>query len=278
VAQGVTTWLPALLSAPLEAYAARLKRVGAAAERLGARPAIVGVHLEGPFLGQMRGAHAAELVRPVDLDWLATLPDGVALVTLAPEQPRAIDAVDLLAARGTLVALGHSAASFDQAVLAIDAGARLVTHCFNAMPPLHHRRPGLVGAALFDPRVAVSLIADLVHVHPSAIGIAFRAKGAARVALVTDSVATSGPVEGAPRLPDGTLAGSVLTMDAAVRNVVRQARVTLPDAVRAASTTPADLLGLDGRGRLEPGGRADVVALDDELHVAEVWIGGEQVR
>jgi N-acetylglucosamine-6-phosphate deacetylase len=275
---GVTTWVPTLVSAPLDAYPAHFARIGAAAARSGARPTIAGLHLEGPFLGEPRGAHAAELIRPLDLEWLAALPAAVVLVTLAPEQSGAIRAIGLLHARGTLVALGHSAASFDEAVLAIDAGARLVTHCFNGMPPFHHRRPGLVGAALFDPRVAVSLIADLVHVHPSAIGIAFRAKGASHVALVTDSAATSGPVEDAPRLRDGTLAGTVLTMDAAVRNVVGHARIALVDAVRAASTTPAELLGLRDRGRIEPGARADLVALDEELRVEAVWIAGRQVR
>src|SRR6185503_20619694 len=153
---------------------------------------------------------------------------------------------------------------------ATDAGARLVTHCFNGMPPLHHRSPGLVGAALSDERLAVSLIADLVHVHPSAIAIAFRAKGAARVALISDAVAWRAATVGditvhfdgrAPRLADGTLAGSALTMDQAARNVVRHAHVDLTDAVRAAATTPADLLGLDDRGRLTAGARADVVAL-----------------
>ena len=114
----------------------------------------------------MHGAHPSDLVRPLDLDWLAALPDTVAIVTLGPEQERAVDAIRLLVERNVLVALGHSAATFGEAVGAVDAGARLVTHCFNGMPSLHHRPPGLVGAALSDDRLAVSLIADLVHVHP----------------------------------------------------------------------------------------------------------------
>ena len=155
------------------------------------------------------------------------------------------------------------------------------------MPSLHHRTPGLLGAALSDDRLAVSLIADLVHVHPSAIAVAFRAKGAARVALITDAVAWRAATVGeiavhfdgrAPRLADGTLAGSALTMDAAVRNVVGRAHVPLPDAVRAAATTPADLLGLPDRGRLEPGTRADVVALDESLRVEAVWVRGKRAR
>jgi len=287
LAQGVTTWVPTLVTAPLDSFAAPLARIAEAAARRGARPAIAGAHLEGPFLGEMHGAHPSDLVRALDLEWLAALPETVALVTLGPEQVRAVDAIRLLRERDVLVALGHSAATFEEAEAAVDAGARLVTHCFNGMPSLHHRTPGLLGAALSDDRLAVSLIADLVHVHPSAIAVAFRAKGATRVALITDAVAWRAATVGeivvhfdgrAPRLGDGTLAGSALTMDQAVRNVVSEAHVPLPDAVRAAATTPADLLGLSDRGRLEPGARADVVALDESLGVAAVWVDGERAR
>jgi N-acetylglucosamine-6-phosphate deacetylase len=287
LAQGVTAWVPTLVTAPLETFAAPLARIAEAAARRGAHPWVAGAHLEGPFLGEMHGAHPSDLVRPLDLDWLAALPDTVAIVTLGPEQASAVDAIRLLLRRDVLVALGHSAATFDEAVAAVDAGARLVTHCFNGMPSLHHRSPGLLGAALSDDRLAVSLIADLVHVHPSAIAVAFRAKGASRVALITDAVAWRAATVGeiavhfdgrAPRLHDGTLAGSALTMDAAVRNVVRHAHVELADAVRAAATTPADLLGLADRGRLEPGARADVVALDAALGVEAVWVEGERAR
>jgi N-acetylglucosamine-6-phosphate deacetylase len=287
LAQGVTTWVPTLVTARLEAFADPLARVAAAAARTGPRPAIAGAHLEGPFLGDVHGAHPSSLVRAIDLDWLAALPDVVAVVTLGPEQPLALDAVRLLDERDVLVALGHSAASFEEAGAAAAAGARLVTHCFNGMPALHHRSPGLVGAALSDDRLTVSLIADLVHVHPSAITVAFRAKGPARVALITDAVAWRAATVGeitlhydgrAPRLADGTLAGSALTMDGAVRNVVRHAGVALADAVHAAATTPARLLRLDDRGCIRAGGRADIVALDDDLRVEGVWVAGERVR
>jgi N-acetylglucosamine-6-phosphate deacetylase len=186
-----------------------------------------------------------------------------------------------------LVAIGHSAASFEAALAAVDAGAQLVTHCFNGMPFLHHRAPGLIGAALSNDRLAISLIADLVHVHPAALRIAFRAKGRGRVALVTDAVAWRAGEVGrialrfdgrVPRLADGTLAGSALTMDQAVRNVVHDAGVAAADAVHAAATTPARLLGLDDRGGLEPGARADVIALDEGLGVEAVWIAGERVK
>jgi N-acetylglucosamine-6-phosphate deacetylase len=141
------------------------------------------------------------------------------------------------------------------------------------MGPLHHREPGLIGAALTDDRLAVSLITDLIHVHPAAVALVFRSKSAARVALVTDAVAWEGEGD-APRLPDGTLMGSTLTADGAIRNAVQRCGVPLTDAVRAASTTPADLLGLADRGRIEAGARADLVALNPDLTVQTVWVGG----
>lgn len=277
-ATGVTTWCPTLVTAPLADMAERVAHVPA-------RPSIAGIHLEGPFLGGRPGAHPRSLIVPVDLDWLDALPPSVRVVTIAPECDGALDAVRHLVARGVVVSLGHSAATLEQVRACTDAGARMVTHLYNGMPPLHHREPGIVGAALTDARLVAGLIADLVHVHPTAIDVAFRAKPG-RIALVTDAVAWRGARIGrieivhdgsAPRLPDGTLAGSSLTMDQAVRNVVASAGVDLADALVAASTTPAGVLGLTDRGRVAPGGRADLVVLDDGLGVRQVWAGGRQV-
>lgn len=284
--QGVTTWCPTLVTAPLDAYAVPLGHITAAAARSGPRPAIAGAHLEGPFLGGRAGAHPAELIRPIDTAWLEHLPPVVRVVTLGPEIDGAMAAIEELAGRGLLVALGHSSATYERGTEAIDAGARLATHCFNAMDGLHHRAPGLVGAALCDDRIAVSLIADLAHVHPALLRLAFRAKGPEAVALVTDAVAwrsghvggiTVEAVDGVPRLADGTIAGSALTMDRAVRNTVVAAGVPLADAVTAAATTPARLLGLDDRGRLAVGARADLVALSEDLAVEATWVAGERV-
>ena len=281
-AQGVTAWCPTLITAPLDRFASPLERIGAAmVRRPEGAPAILGVHLEGPFLGGAPGAHPREHLADLDLEWLAALPPIVRVVTLAPEQPLAIPAIELLVARGVLVSLGHSTATYDQARAAADAGARLVTHLFNGMGPLHHRQPGLVGAALSDDRLVPSLIADGVHVHPAALRAAARAKGNGGWILVTDAVAwrdgrlAEGRVElvdGAPRLADGTIAGSSLTMDAAVRRMVEEAGVDLFDVVTAATATPARLLGLDDRGVVAPGARADLVALSSDLAVEEVWI------
>lgn len=266
-ASGVTTWCSTLVTAPLDVMTERIERV----------PGFV--HLEGPFLAKP-GAHPPELLRPPDLDWLGALPDKVRLVTLAPELPGAVEATTLLVSRGVTVSLGHTVATHEQVAACASAGARMVTHLFNGMDPLHHRTPGVVGAALTDDRLVAGLIADLVHVHPLAIALAFRAKPG-RVALVTDAVAWRaariGRIEievrdGAPRLPDGTLAGSSLTMDQAVRNVVEHAGVPLEDALVAASTTPASVLGLGDRGVIAPGRRADLVVLDDGLRVQETVV------
>lgn len=286
-ATGVTAWLPTLVSQPLDRYAAPLARIARARSRRGARPAILGVHLEGPFLGERPGAHDRRAIVPVDRAWLRSLPDVVALVTLAPEQPAALDAIRDLAARGIVVSLGHSAADLERVGDAIDAGARMVTHLFNAMAPLHQREPGIAGAALADDRVTAGLIVDLVHVHPALVRTTFRTKGAERIALVTDAVAWRtghlaalgiGVVEGAPRLADGTIAGSALTMDAAVRNAVDAAGVPLADALVAASTTPADVLSDASRGRVATGSRADFIVLGrDDLAVRRTLVAGEPI-
>ncbi|HUP84775.1 MAG TPA: N-acetylglucosamine-6-phosphate deacetylase [Acidimicrobiales bacterium] len=281
-AQGVTGWCPTLITAPLDRFASPLERIGAAmVRRPEGAPAVLGVHLEGPFLGGAPGAHPREHLAELDLEWLAALPPIVKVVTLAPEQPRAAEAIRRLVAKGVLVSLGHSTATHAQALAGADAGARLVTHLFNGMGPLHHREPGLLGAALSDDRLTPSLIADGVHVHPAALRAAARAKGNGGWVLVTDAVAWRdgrlaegrvSMVDGAPRLANGTIAGSALTMDGAVKRMVDEAGIGLFDVITAATATPARLLGLDDRGVLAPGARADLVALTPELAVEEVWI------
>ena len=280
LAQGVTSWCPTLISSPRAFYGPALRRIAAAAERppdgRRPRPDIVGAHLEGPFLGGALGAHTPGHVTPIDHAWLASLPPIVRVVTLAPEADGAALAIAALCRQGVLVSLGHSTATYEQSEAAADAGAGLVTHLFNGMGPFHHRRPGLVGAALTDPRLAVSLIADGVHLSPAALRLAFAAKGAGGVVLVTDAVAETtgaGPTGGVARLADGTIAGSLTSMDACVRTVV-EAGVPLGAALLAASTTPARLLGLADRGTIEPGRRADLVVLTPDLEIAEVWVGG----
>jgi N-acetylglucosamine-6-phosphate deacetylase len=283
LAQGVTTWCPTLVTSPLPWYERALDRIATAQARPAApRPELVGAHLEGPFLGGAPGAHRVEHLAEIDLDWLRGLPDTVRMMTLAPEQRHAAEAVRLLRDRGILVSLGHTTATADEFAAAVDAGASMVTHLFNAMTGLHHREPGVAAAALTTPGLGASIIADGVHVHPTMLRLAFQVLGD-RAVLVTDAVAwragSVGPVglalvDGAPRLPNGTLAGSAVTMDESIRVMVRSAGVDLAAAVGAASTTPARLLGLFDRGSIEPGLRADLVALGEDLEVVRTWVGG----
>ncbi|HUF83089.1 MAG TPA: amidohydrolase family protein [Acidimicrobiia bacterium] len=283
---GTTGFCPTLVSAALDSYEPWLTEVAAiAADDDGA--AILGVHLEGPFLGGAPGAHPVELLRPAEPVWLEKLLDAVPglvrIVTLAPEADPDLFATRLLAGRAVVVALGHSTASYDDVMAAADAGASVVTHLFNGMGPFHQRAPGLIGAALSDPRLTPTIIADLVHVHPAALRLAIAAKDS--LGLVTDAVAVGTAIadtarpdqDGVPRLADGTLVGSTLTLDRAVRNVVGLG-VPVARAVEMATAVPADVLGLRDRGRLAPGARADLVALDPTtLEVRAVWLEGEQV-
>lgn len=281
--QGVTTWCPTLVTMPLQRYDGPLRRLGAAMQRpAAARPAIAGVHLEGPFLGRSPGAHPPHLITAPDMGWLARLPAHVAVVTIAPEQPGAIDAIRMLTESGRLVSIGHTQCSEHEFDAAVAAGARLTTHLFNGMSGIHHRSPGVAAFALSHPAVSASLIADRVHVHARVLALAAAALGADRTVLVTDAVAwragTAGVIgldfsDGAPRLPDGTLAGSALTMNVAVQNMV-DAGVPLEHVLRAASTNPAHLLGLGRVGRIAPGARADLVALSPALEVEQVWLAG----
>jgi len=249
---GTTTFCPTVVSHDLTSYEGLLPRLDGIGH---------GIHLEGPFLGDAPGAHDRGFLRTLDpraLDALLTLVDRhpVAVVTIAPEADPGLAGVRALSDRGVLVALGHTTSTYETALAAADAGARAVTHLFNAMGAFHHRAPGLVGAALDDPRLTPTLIADLVHVHPAALRLAIAAKP--RSALVSDAV-----VRGASRGPNGMLAGSEITLADAVCNVVALG-VPLDRAVAMASTIPCEMLGLIDRGRIEAGRRADLVVLDPD--------------
>jgi len=280
---GVTSYCPTFVSAPLDAYPGMLETVAQA--RAGSGPdesSVLGVHLEGPFLGRAPRAHDPALVRVTDLDWLRDLlaqrPRLVRLVTLAPEADPGLAATRWLASSGVVVALGHTTASYDDALAAADAGATAVTHLFNGMAPWHHRDPGVAGAALVDDRLTPTLIADLVHVHAAGLRIAF---ASSRVAIVSDAVAVVGQRverEGAARLPDGTLAGSTTLLDGALANLVA-AGIPWPRAIEAMTTVPAQLLGCTDRGLLDDGRRADVVVVDpDTFAVERIWIRGHEVE
>jgi N-acetylglucosamine-6-phosphate deacetylase len=285
IAQGTTAWLPTLVTNSLDRYTAPLRRVAEAMADPRRRTHILGAHLEGPFLGKAHGAHRPSLVRDIDLGWLADLAEVVKMVTLGPEQPGAPGATALLRARGVAVSLGHTTATDAELDACAAAGATMVTHLFNGMSGLHHRQPGVAAWALNHDSVLASLIVDFVHAHPTMVRLGFRLLGD-RAVLVTDSVGwragSAGPVrvqlvDGAPRLADGTLAGSALTMDQAVRNCVA-AGVPLTSALRAATSTPARCVGADGHGALTVGGPATLVELDAELQVRRTWVDGVVVH
>ena len=282
LAHGVTAYCPTFVSAPIREYEHQLERAASvrATHAKNPQPTMLGVHLEGPFLGGAPGAHPPELVRTVDLAWLDDLLGAhgaqIAIMTLAPEADPGLAAIHRLTEAGVVVALGHSTATYDEARAAADAGATLVTHLFNGMGPLHQREPGLAGAALDDDRLTPTLIADLVHVHPAVVRLAIARTR--RLALVRDVVAVRdelGNDADAVRLSDGRLAGATALLDQAVANVVGLG-VPVARAIELATSVPADVLGQRDCGRIAPGTRADLIALDPlSLAVRAVWVGGE---
>ncbi|MEN9793447.1 MAG: hypothetical protein RL330_1525 [Actinomycetota bacterium] len=283
---GTTHWLGTIVTAPLD----RLTRVIAGLDeacRDGAAPGMVGIHIEGPFLGRAPGAHRVRDIVPADADWLAALPPSVRLVTLAPEQNGAIAAVEQLRSAGVVASLGHSRPDRDEYSAAVEAGASMVTHLFNGMSGVHHREGGLALWALTDPRVIAGLIADGVHVAPDAVRLAFLVDGGRRICLVSDSVAhrSDGALargvtveDGAPRLPDGTIAGSVTPLSSCVRRAVRDAGVELTSALRSATSVPAGLLGRPDLGSVRVGEVAHLGIWDDDLRVVETVRGLQSAR
>lgn len=286
---GTTTLMASLVTAPLP----ELEKAVAALASLVEQGVLAGIHLEGPWLSpDHRGAHTQELLlapEPAAVDRLMLAGRGtVRMVTIAPELEGGLAAVRQVTGYGAVAAIGHTGAGYDLARQAIAAGATAGTHVFNAMRPLHHREPGPALAFLEDPAVFAEVIADGVHLHPSLVR--FIAASPARAVFVTDAMAAACAQEGRYRLggldvrvadgearlvSDGTIAGSVLTLDAAIRHAVLDAGVPLADAVRAASYNPADMLGLSGVGRIAPGGQADLVVLGEDLEVAAVMKAGE---
>jgi len=280
---GTGAFLATFVSAPLDAYGEMLAATRRAQDAsVDGSASILGVHLEGPFLGGAPGAHDPTLIRRVDGPWLAELlrshPDTLRMMTLAPEADPELAGTRALAGAGVVVALGHSRATYDEALGAARAGATVVTHLFDAMGPLHHREPGLPGAALDDASLTPTLIADLVHVHPAMVRLALAR--APDLAVVSDAVAVGTGLEardGAAWSTDGTLAGATTLLDGALANLLA-CGVALPRAVETVTSAPARILGLEDRGRLCLGARADVVALDPRTAaVRRVWMGGVEL-
>jgi N-acetylglucosamine-6-phosphate deacetylase len=304
---GVTSYFPTTVTAPIDSILRALERLADAIEKCEhdreitsaqkkpdrtGRAQPLGIHLEGPFLSHpCRGVHPPDLLLPPSLEtferfWQAAR-GRIRILTIAPELDGAIELIAAAGARGVCVSLGHSDADFSATENAVAAGARHATHTFNAMRPLHHRHPGILGAVLTDERMTADIIADGVHVNPSIIKLFTRAKGPEQTVLITDAIAATGMPDGRYRLGslevdvkdgkcthDGKLAGSVLTMDRAVRNLARFAEWDLPQAVAAASRNPARVARCTYKGVLNAGADADFTVLDAQGNVLRTFTGG----
>ena len=298
---GVSSYLPTTVTAPVDTTLTALEQLANAIEaaenepsgELRARP--LGIHLEGPFISHARrGVHPPENLLPPTVNAFALFWQAarghIRVMTVAPELDGALEVIREAVRRGVCVSLGHSDADLSAARAAVAAGARHATHTFNAMRPLGHRDPGIVGEVLTNSALTADIIADGVHLDPTIVKLFLRAKGPDAAVLITDGTAATGMPEGRYRLgsfevevkdgkclADGKLAGSVLTMDSAVRNVMQFSQCSLQDAVRLASRNPARVSGLTGKGTLEAGAAADIVVLEPDGQVRSTIIHGRGI-
>ncbi|MCL2351348.1 MAG: N-acetylglucosamine-6-phosphate deacetylase [Firmicutes bacterium] len=296
LAEGVTSFCPATMTDTPENIRRALSGVRGALERGTDGARIIGAFIEGPYISrEFRGAHTERLLRPDftarEVEELIDFGAGaVASVALAPELPNALETIAALRRRGVNVRLGHTAATFAEAKAGIAAGGNVAIHTYNAMSPLNHREPGMVGAVMTEPGIYAELICDFIHVHPAAAAILLKMKGPDKVILVTDCISAGGlgdgeynlggePVTvagGVVRNSEGRLAGSTLSVITAVRNVCETLNAPLADAARMASANPAKALGIyDRTGSISEGKTADIIAIDGEYNVRFVMVGGE---
>lgn len=309
--EGTTGWLPTVITSPLEtiervdAVIAEAMAAQAETERATQRGSsilpsatILGMHLEGPFISPVRrGVHPPLNLLPQGeaLDRVSRL-KTLKLITLAPELDGAMHAIRALTARGIVVSIGHTDATYEQTLAAIDAGARMFTHLFNAMPPLHHRAPGVVGAALSLSKARAAIIPDGVHLHPALLNtpnlnpvvttdrVALASTDGTSMPLFGGLVKEAHTADGAARLPDGTLAGSVITMLDGLHLTMQRLvgngwslNGVLSEYGEMSAFGPAAILGLPDRGRIEPGWRADLIVLDRDLNLKAVFVGGREL-
>ncbi|AHG20064.1 N-acetylglucosamine-6-phosphate deacetylase [Chania multitudinisentens RB-25] len=291
--EGVGYWLPTTVTAPLAQIENALRRIAQHCQSESIGAIALGSYLEGPyFTPQNKGAHPPELFRELDIAELDRLIDisqnTLRVVALAPEKPAALAAIQHLKRRGIRVMLGHSAASYEQTLSAFDAGADGLVHCFNGMTGLHHRSPGMVGAGLTDKRAWLELIADGHHLHPAVMNLCCSC-ATSRTILITDAMRAAGMPDGhydicgyavtmrdgIVRTASGSLAGSTLALDAAVRNLVNGAGVAAENAIHMASLHPARMLGVERTlGSIALGKQGSVIALDNQLRLQKSWIKG----
>ena len=291
---GVTSFLATTMSAPPHEITRAIQNV-AGWQNLEGSSRCLGIHIEGPYLNPtFRGAQPERYLRDADpveyKDWITS--GVIRLVSIAPERPGSLSFITQGVNQGVEFAVGHSGATYEQVIQAADCGLRQATHTFNGMLGLHHREPGVLGAVLSDSRIFAQIIADSVHVHPAAIRILVRAKGADRTILITDAIQAAGLKDGEyelgkekvvvhngiSRTISGGLAGSTLTMDGAVRNMIAFTGLSFEDVIPMATSTPAAAMGWYGKkGIIRPGADADIVVFDQALQVRTTLVGGKVV-
>lgn len=293
---GVTSFLPSTVSETEEKLTEVAEAFKAADKTNYSGAEMVGLHLEGPHFGEgeEKGAQNVEVLRPPDVGELESLVeasgDNIKRVTIAPELDEAPEYIEKAVSMGILVSAGHTDASYEEAIDSFDKGVKIVSHLFNGMKKFHHREPGIIGACLTRDDVYAEIIADLIHLHPGAIELAIRAKGVEKLVLVTDSVSATGlpdgeyelggqeiiVEEGVSRVKEtGRLAGSTLTLEKAVKNIVEKTDLELEKAVKMATLNPASVLELDDRGMVSEGYLGDLAILDKNLEIVATIVRGE---
>ncbi len=291
VRTGVTSFLPTTLTMDLSAIEGALDRIRELMDH-GPGAEILGCHLEGPFINkEYKGAQEARYIQTPDFSKIERFLDVIKIITLAPEYQGSGEFIENCLKHGIVASMGHTGAGYEQAMEAIEKGAGHITHTFNAMSPLHHRDPGVVGAAM-DSSVSCELIADNIHVHPAAQRILLKAKGIEKIILVTDAMKACMLKDGVynlgghtvivrgdeARLRSGKLASSVLTMNKALKNFRANTGISIADAVRTAASNPAEVLGIgDRKGSIKEGKDADMVIFDDSFNVYETFVKGKRV-
>jgi len=294
---GTTSFLPTTMTMSKDKIIRSLRSICEAVKKGTAGAEILGIHMEGPYINpEKKGAQKEEDIKKISIEEFLEFNQAsgnlIRLVTIAPEMPGAIGLIKYLYKQGIIASAGHTNATYAQVQAGIQAGLSHVTHTFNAMRELHHREPGVVGAALISPELTVEVIADGIHIHPVVIKILIKAREGEKIVLITDAMKAAGLKEGTydlggqevtvnkgqARLKDGTLAGSVLTMDKAVKNMVSKVVVPLPKAIQMASFNPARSIGIDDKkGSLEPGKDADIVILNKNLETELTIVAGKIV-
>jgi N-acetylglucosamine-6-phosphate deacetylase len=294
---GTTSFLPTTMTMSKDKIIRSLRSICEAVKKGTAGAEILGIHMEGPYINpEKKGAQKEEEIKKISIDEFSEFNQAsgnlIRLVTIAPEMPGAIGLIKYLYEQGIITSVGHTNATYVQTQAGIRAGLSHVTHTFNAMRGLHHREPGVVGAALISPELTVEVIADCIHIHPIVLKILTKVKEDEKVVLITDAMRAAGLKEGTydlggqevivtkgqARLKDGTLAGSVLTMDKAVKNMVNKIGIQLPKAIQMASYNPAKSIGIENKkGSIEPGKDADIIILNKNLETELTMIAGKVV-